>query len=128
MEIKIDWNKVYEYMIPRIENELKRRCPVHDGHLKKSIKGRIEGDDLKFYMASYWYYVENGSAPHWTSVKNLEKWCEDKWGDAKLAYALQHHIAKHGTKPTHFIKETLIQEFPRILADALKQKDVVYIK
>jgi len=69
--------------------------------------------------------VVHNTAPHWTSVENLKKWAKDKLGDENLAYALQKSIAVKGTKPHPFIKETLIQEFPRLLAKGLSHKGVV---
>jgi hypothetical protein len=79
-------------------------------------------------MVDYAIYVNEGTAPHWTSVDNLKKWCKDKWGDENLAYALQKHIATYGTKPTKFIQETLEQHLPNLLAEALKTKGAVEIE
>lgn len=59
--------------------------------------------------ASYAQYVEYGTSPHWASVKDgtsLARWAKQK-GINK--YALQHHIARKGTKPHHFEGETYRQ-------------------
>jgi len=120
MEVKLNWDIIFEGMQWLLIEELKRRAPVHDGELRRSIRGSIKNEELLIYMVGYAINVEFGSKPHWTSVDNLKKWAKDKLGDEKLAYALQRHIAMYGTKPHPFIRETLIQEFPRILADSLK--------
>lgn len=50
-------------------------------------------------QAKYADYVEKGTKPHWTSVHNLERWARMKGINP---YALQHSIAKHGTKAHPF--------------------------
>ena len=127
--MKLNFNKeiIYNYIKQRMEVELKRRAPMHDGELQDSINGKIENGSLNFHMIYYWWYVENGSAPHWTSVNNLKKWCKDKWGDENLAYILQRVISKKGTRPSHFIKESVAQELTPIIAEALQQKDAITI-
>jgi len=125
MEIFIDWELCFDAMRLELVEELKRRCPTHDGALRNSISSAVEDGRLNIWMLNYAMYVEEGTAPHWTSVDNLKKWAKDKLGDENLAYALQKSIAVKGTKPHPFIKETLIQEFPRLLAKGLSHKGVV---
>lgn len=45
-------------------------------------------------------YVEHGTKPHWTSVKNLERWAKMKGINP---YAVQRGIARHGTRPQPFL-------------------------
>jgi len=126
MEVKLNWPIIFESMQWLLVEELKRRVPVHDGDLRTSIKGKIRNKELLIYMLSYGLDLEYGTLPgRWVSVDDLKKWCKDKWGSEYLAEVLQSHIYLYGTKPHPFIRETLIQEFPRILADALKTPGAV---
>ena len=128
MNVKFNWDIIFESMRLYLIEELSRRCPKHDGGLLNSIDGKIIDNKLQIYMVDYALAVEFGSAPHWTSVDNLKKWAKDKLGDEKAAYALQRHIAKFGTKPRPFIRETLEQEFTNILAKSLKTKGAVTLE
>jgi len=60
--MKLNFNKeiIYNYIKQRMEVELKRRAPMHDGELQDSINGKIENGSLNFHMIYYWWYVENG--------------------------------------------------------------------
>jgi hypothetical protein len=49
-------------------------------------------------------YIEYGTRPHWTSVKNLESWARSKCINT---YAVQRRIAKHGTRPQPFLHTVL---------------------
>jgi hypothetical protein len=146
--VHLNWDVIFESMKIDLIEELVRRAPKHDGQLQQSINlsnCKTQKDSLLLYMIDYALFVEFGTLPHWTSVKNLKKWAKDKlgkkwakdklgkkWakdklGDEKLAYALQRHIALFGTKPHPFIRETLQQEFSKILAKALKEEDAVEV-
>jgi hypothetical protein len=128
MKVNINWDIVLEAMSLLLTEELARRCPKHDGTLLNSISGKVDKDSLKIYMAQYALSLEFGARPHWTSVDNLKKWAKDKLGDENAAYALQKHIAKFGTKPHPFIRETLEQEFVNLLGKALKTKGAVEVE
>lgn len=56
--------------------------------------------------AEYADYVDTGTKPHWTSVKNLERWAKIK---GLNPYAVQRGIAKHGTKAHPFQDKTASQ-------------------
>ena len=60
-------------------------------------------------------YVEYGTKPHWTSVRNLERWANLKGINP---YALQHSIAKHGTKPHPYLHKTATE------AEAFARKEL----
>jgi len=128
--VHLNWDVIFESMKIDLIEELVRRAPKHDGQLQQSINlsnCKTQEDSLLLYMIDYALFVEFGTLPHWTSVDNLKKWAKDKLGDEKLAYALQRHIALFGTKPHPFIRETLQQEFSKILAKALKEEDAVEV-
>lgn len=121
---KLNYKAIFEYMQFELIAKLKEYVPKHDGDLKRSISAGVFGNEddasLKISMLNYWYYIEYGSAPHWTSVDNLKKWAKDKLGDEQLAYALQRHIAKYGTKPNPFIRKVIDEHFIGILYDSIK--------
>lgn len=124
MGYKLDYKVIFDHMKFEFVEKLKQFVPKHDGDLSKSISADVFGTDsevtLEVYMLSYWYYVEYGSAPHWTSVDNLKKWAKDKLGDENLAYALQKHIAKYGTKPHPFVRKVIDEYFFDMLYNSIK--------
>ena len=128
MAYNLKYGKLFEGLKYKLIERFKLGVPTHDGDLRKSISAgntiikddKEAGAELQLYMASYWAPVEFGSIPHWTSVDNLKKWAKDKWGDEDLAYALQHHIAKHGTKPHPFIRKVLDEELDDMFYDSIK--------
>lgn len=126
-EVIIDWNKAFKIMKFDIVNELKRRCPIHDGYLKNSIRGEVVNNLLNIWMLEYGIYIERGTLPHSVNPEVLKKWCKDKLGNEKLAYAVARHIQLFGTKPHRFIKNTIKQEFKKILAKALAYEGVVKV-
>jgi hypothetical protein len=64
--------------------------------------------------AKYALPVEEGSRPHWVSIKDGSPLKE--WADLKgiNAFALQRSIAVKGTKPHPFVKPTSLTMTPRI--------------
>lgn len=64
--------------------------------------------------------VEKGTKPHWTSVREgtpLRKWADDHGINP---YALQHSIAKKGTKPTRFVRKTFDSAKRRVEDDIVR--------
>ncbi len=120
MRVKINWDIVFGAMSYLVEEELVKRAPVHDGQLRQSINAKVINNELHVFMVDYGFYVDQGTTPHWTSVENLKKWAKDKLGDEDAAYAVQQKIAKHGTKPQPFIRETIRQKGKEFLIRGLK--------
>ncbi|NCD00112.1 MAG: hypothetical protein EOL95_10480 [Bacteroidia bacterium] len=123
--MKVNMELLFEAMKYSLVESLKNNCPQHDGDLKRSIRAINNDEKLQIYALNYAWYVEKGTAPHWTSVENLKKWAKDKWGDEKLAYALQRHIALYGTRPHEFIRKTFKKDFKKILKDGLQTEGVI---
>jgi len=126
MTYKLNYGAIFEDLQFDLIEKLKLSAPVHDADLRKSISAKIDhGKDgkaiLNVYMVTYWYYVEYGTAPHWTSVDNLKKWAKDKLGDENLAYAIQKHIAKYGTKPNPFIRKVLDEDLSDLFGASIKR-------
>ena len=120
MRVEFNWDIILESAKWYLIEELKRRCPAHDGDLKRSITAAIKDERLIISALKYAIWVDKGSAPHMPPVDALEKWARDKLGDADLKWAVAYKIKKYGTKPTWFIRDTLEQELPGILTRALQ--------
>lgn len=124
--------KLFEKIVYNIGLQLSgglvENAPVHDGQLRNSIQFDITEDgSIEFTMVDYAKYVEFGSKPHWTSVENLKKWAKDKLGDENAAYALQKHIAKHGTKPHPFIRVTFREMIKDAIINAIEEESGNYV-
>lgn len=125
--IKINWDVVFERLQFSLVEELKRRCPVHDADLRKSINAITSNEKLMIGALYYAPFVDEGTRPHMPPVDALEKWARDKLGDADLKWALAYHIKKYGTKPSWFIRDTIEQEFTGMLVEALRQPGAIEI-
>jgi len=78
------------------------------------------------------FFINNilvhNSRPHMPPVDALEKWAKDKLGDPDLKWALAYHIKKYGTKPSWFIRDTIEQELPGMLARALQVPGAIKVE
>lgn len=120
MKLKFNWDFIFENMKFYLIEELKRKCPVHDGDLKRSITAVIQDEKLLISALNYAIYVDEGTLPHFPPIEALKKWARDKLGNENLAWAVQKKIGLYGTKPSWFIRDTIEQELPGILARALR--------
>lgn len=88
-----------------------RSAPKDLGDLKRSCRGVLQpGGGYVIVDAPHAAIVEQGSRPHWTSIKNLLPWCirhSSPEEGPSFAHALQRKIAREGTKPTWFVRKTL---------------------
>ena len=109
------------------EGRIKSKLKFTESKIKKIVKTNYTvkkvfnlsvEDDNSFFVNGI---LVHNSVPHWTSVENLKKWCKDKWGDENLAYALQKHIAKFGTKPSGFIRKVLDEKLYDLFCDSIKR-------
>lgn len=86
------------------------------GELKKSIRYRFS-DYLSVVIQPHAKYAaahEYGSRPHWTSVKNLDRWAKMRGINV---FALQRSIARKGTKAHPFMQRTLREVDAAVLPD-----------
>jgi len=60
MEIFIDWGLCFDAMRLELVEQLKIRCPAHDGALRNSISAAVEDGRLNIWMLNYAMYVEEG--------------------------------------------------------------------
>ena len=131
---KLNWSNIFDVMLPKIEEQLKKNVSKDTTELSKSITGvKHNAKLLAFEMLYYWYYAEFGSAPHWTSHENLIGWCQRQLvlkgatykGKKKTAeqwsFILQRHIATYGTKPHPFIRTFIDIQFKQILKQSIQE-------
>ena len=113
IDATLDWAGIYTQRIMREE------APVHDDDLRREIKvARLGNTRVVGSRVDYAPYVEKGTRPHWTSVRNLEKWALDH---GISPYAVQRSIAERGTKANPFTKRTYKQVKPKIISEARKR-------
>lgn len=77
---------------------------IHTGELRRSVHFHFL-NKLNVVIepeAKYADFVEKGTRPHWTSVRNLERWARFRGINP---YVLQHSIARKGTKAHPFEKK-----------------------
>jgi len=127
MNLKFNWDLIFEHLKYNLTEELKRRAPAHDGELRNSIQVINNNNKLTVSAVYYAIYVNNGTMPHYPPINALKKWARDKLGDEKAAYALQKKIGRYGTKPQPFIDETIEQELVGFLVEALKQPGAITV-
>jgi len=82
-----------------LEEDLRENLILNDftGELSKSIKVELNVKKMSINLSflEYGLYLDTGTKPHWTSVRNLQTWANAKGINV---YALQASIAKKGTK------------------------------
>lgn len=112
--------KAPELCVDYLHNTLKRTAIQGERYFRKNMPAGTTGmlrkstthtfhNKLEVSVgptAKHAIFVENGTKPHWTSVKNLEKWANLRGINP---YALQRGIAKHGTKAQPFLEDTAQQ-------------------
>ena len=83
-----------------MEDDLRENLLENNVTNKLSRSVKVTFDEKKFIIslsfAEYGIYLEEGTKPHWTSVRNLQSWANAK---GLNVYAVQRNIAKFGTKP-----------------------------
>ena len=78
------------------------------------------GKDIEAAKAKYADYVEKGTKPHWTSVRNLESWARFRGINP---YVLQRSIARKGTKAHPFEQRTAQRAIAFATKDMQQQLD-----
>tara|TARA_R100000951_G_C2531906_1_gene146641 strand:- start:2 stop:370 length:369 start_codon:yes stop_codon:yes gene_type:complete len=103
-----------------LKDKLTKEHGKDTGKLASSINYRLDGDDVVITMEDYAEYLEYGAPPHFPPPKELEGWVRRKWGKSgkeaeSAAWVLARHIAKYGTRPFPFIRQTIKEDLPKIL-------------
>lgn len=109
-----------------VQRKMREEAPVGaTGDLRRSIKYRMDRVNLGAEIwpdISYAPYVESGTRPHWTSIKegtSLRKWAKHKGFDEAGMRNLQLSIAAKGTKANPFVKPTFDTMKPRVERDII---------
>lgn len=101
----------------RLENELKKECPVREGRLRNSIKVFFEDGMFKIFAAEHIFHVEFGTKPHIIKPKS-KKALKFKSNGKDIMVKLVRHP---GTKPNPFVRKTLFTQFPNIIREELNR-------
>jgi len=111
-----------EHNAEYLQYELELVTPIGvSSQLRGSYSTQVRGtiDELNFRgvvisNSTYIRAVDEGSRPHWAPIDNLRAWAELK---NMNVYALQIHIARHGTQPQHLFEAARHNAFPTISLD-----------
>jgi hypothetical protein len=102
-----------------LQREAAERAPTSGAGLLRNSIGALPVREVAGMVTagvgtslSYAAPVELGTRPHFPPIAPLEDWVSRVLGKsgregAGIARAIQRKIGKHGTKPRHFMKETL---------------------
>lgn len=89
--------------------------------LRNSIFSNVEGEGEQVRgivgvgpSAPHGICVEGGTQPHWAPIAPLKLWARRILDDENAAYAVQHKIAKEGTKANPFMQRSADKEQGRI--------------
>ncbi len=134
----IPQNKLFR-IANALRNELFFAFPVKGTDLKNSINVVPTERGLRISMMEYGRYVEFGSNPHVIRAKNkkvlavpIKNWSGEspnKYGSGKLPmlskdgkFVLLGKKVKHpGVRPTWFIRNTILNKLPGIIAKELSR-------
>lgn len=71
--------------------------------LGDSIMGRV---GYAAPASLYIRYPNYGTRPHWAPIGPLRLWAARKFGNERIAYAVQHKIAREGQRAQRFVEYT----------------------
>lgn len=111
--VKKVWQFVVDKVIERglkksitfLEWEAKRKTPVDTGKLRNTYKseyGKNYGKLLNF--SKYWYWIHEGTKPHWVPIKAIEEWAKRH---NIPPYLVARGISKKWVKARLWITKTL---------------------
>ncbi len=115
-------------LVEALKDKLTQEHGKHTGIGQGSIKYRIDGDDIVISMEEYLEFLEFGT-PNPTTPQEIMSWVTDKimptvnvTGKNRektkqhIAESIAKHITKYGPKPFPFIRQTIAEDLPEILA------------
>ncbi len=83
------------------------------GDLRRWYREKFKNLEGKLYnIRKYWYFVHEGTRPHWTSIRNLDDWARIRWIPVR---ALQISIARKGTKANPFMTKTIEKSEKKVI-------------
>lgn len=107
-----------------VQREMAINAPVGaTGDMRRAVKYKIDRFMMRGEVTPTTPYaaaVENGSRPHFVSVKpgsSLRKWADHKGINP---WAVQASIAKKGTKAHPFVKPTYVKMKPKVESDIIQ--------
>ncbi len=119
---KMGMNK--SYATGELADTMETVVEINDEYFKVSIK-----------LQDYWYYVENGTKPHFPPLQAIKEWVEVKGitpeerngytpSIEQLPYMIQKSIGKYGTEAHPFFnenKEIVYKEFENNIIYAIDE-------
>jgi hypothetical protein len=88
----------------KVLSEAQNRAPVFTGRLRSSLQVKMKTDKMTVISTSpYALYVETGTRPHFPPISAIRSWAQSKGINP---YALARSIARKGTKPTWFLRDS----------------------
>lgn len=118
-----------------LEREAKRRAPIFEGHLKRSIQFTpTQPGQTRYVLYSdkaYAKAMEFGTEPPHPippdAYKDLERWARIKLGDAGLAYPIAQKIEEEGLTAHPFLRPAL-QEVRQNKMDLIRRRALNHIE
>lgn len=123
-----EMNRIGTQFVEALKEKLTWEHGRFKSPLKSSIQYRIDGDDIVIEMEAYGEYLEFGT-PNPTTPEEIMQWVEEKIMPTvkvtgknraakkkRIAESLAKHITKFGPKPFPFIRQTIREDLPKILA------------
>ena len=119
---KMGMNK--SYATGELADTMEKIVEINDEYFKGSIK-----------LQDYWYYLENGTKPHFPPLQAIKEWVEVKGitpeerngytpSIEQLPYMIQKSIGKYGTEAHPFFnenKEIVYKEFENNIIYAIDE-------
>lgn len=87
-----------------LESKAKAEAPVNTGQLRGSITTQgafFSGEDVTAKVGTnvkYAPFMEYGTRPHTPPISALKVWARQKFGDERIAFAVQKAISRRGTQ------------------------------
>ncbi len=108
-------NKAIDYAIHKLQQSTMQEAPHATGTLKSRIKTRLGNLWGRVWVdVGYGIYVHEGTRPHWAPIRPLKLWARKKFGDERIAYAVQRVIARRGTKANPFMQRAIDKDKNKI--------------
>ena len=122
MKVSADIRSIAKELLERYKKEIEDTGHKASGELQNSASYKciINGTALEvwFSLPEYWFYLENGTAPHFPPVSAIENWITVKRivpnaannripTTKQLAFVIARSISKKGTPATKLLQKTI---------------------
>lgn len=143
MKVSQEIRDLAKELLERYKKEIEDTGHKASGNLQNSAsyKCTFDGKSLEvwFSIPEYWFYLENGTKPHFPPVSAIEEWITVKRivpaaingkvpSTRSLAFVIARSISLKGTPPTKLLQKTidsaddLIEAMIDVLASQLQEQ------